>query len=440
MGDNQDMTKGNILRGFILFAVPLFLGSLFQQLYGTIDLLFVGNFLGKNDAAAVGASSILVTCLIGLFTGISVGAGVVTAQFWGAKDGKNVGRTMEGSLILGVTGGIVLTIFGEVFSGLFLQWLNTPEAIMDHALLYIRIYLLSILPMIMYNMSAGICRATGDSRTPFFVLAAGGFLNVCMDALFIGFLNLGVAGAAFATMISQSFKAIILTVFLARRENLFRNRWVVNTDILKKIIIMGVPLGIQSMILTLSNLVVQYYINGFGENDVAAFTVYFKVENLIYLPIMAFGQTMVTFTVQNIGAGQMKRVKKGAVQCNLFSVAVIGMISAAVLLNGREILGMFCADENVITEGLKIIHVSFPFYFVYAILEVTGSILRGAGKTMRSMLIVILSLCIFRIILLRILTARWHTIQAVAAVYPISWFFTAVLFVGCWLYYKNKAS
>ena len=434
----SQMTEGNILKSFILFAIPLFLGSLFQQLYGTVDLLFVGNILGKNDAAAVGSSSILVTCLIGLFTGISVGAGVVTAQYWGAKDKDNVIHSIENALIIGLFGGILLTVIGEALCGSALRWLSVPESIMNHAAAYLRIYLLSVLPMIMYNMSAAILRAVGDSKTPFFVLAAGGVLNVCMDALFIGFLDMGVTGAAFATMVSQLFTAIVLTIFLLQKEKLFRKRWKIDTNLAIKIITMGVPLGIQSMILTLSNLVVQYYINGFGENDIAAFSIYFKVETLIYLPIMAFGQAMVTFVGQNIGAGKTKRIKKAALECNLFSVAVIGTISGFFLLFGRDVLALFCSDETVIAEGLKIIHISFPFYFIYSILEVTGSILRGVGKTLQSMVIVIVTLCGFRIALLKTLLVKWHTIQAVAAVYPLTWFCAAVLFTGCWFYYKNK--
>lgn len=217
MNKKYSLTNGSILKGFINFAIPLFLGSLFQQLYGTVDLLFVGNILGKNDAAAVGSSSILVTCLIGLFTGISVGAGIVASQCWGANNRKKLLFTIKNSLMMGLFGGIILTGIGELFCKQALQALNTPEAIMAHALLYIRIYLLSILPMILYNMSAGILRAMGDSRTPFLILAAGGFLNVCMDALFIGFLHLGVAGAAFATVTSQLFTAVVLTAFLSHQ-------------------------------------------------------------------------------------------------------------------------------------------------------------------------------------------------------------------------------
>lgn len=439
MKKNIDLTQGSILKGFCLFALPLFLGSLFQLLYGTVDLLFVGNFLGKTDAAAVGASSILVTCLIGLFTGISTGTGVVTAQYWGAGKQDKVILCMENALILGGVGGIVLSGIGMALSRQALIWLNTPENIMPHALVYIRIYLLSIPAMVFYNMASGIMKAMGDSRTPFRVLAVGGFLNVLMDALFIIIFKWGVSGAAFATMVSQSFTAVALLLYLFRRNGLLKKQWTVDQMIVRQILATGFPLGIQLMILTLSNLFVQYYINGFGEDAVAAFTVYFKVENLIYLPIMAFGQAMVTFTGQNVGAEKKDRIRKGAVKCNAFSVAVIACISAVVLLFGRQVLGMFCKEEEVIAEGLKIIHVSFPFYFIYAILEVTGGIVRGTGKTMQSMAIVIIHLCVVRVLLLGILAEHFHTVQAVAAVYPITWVLAAASFVGYYysLYYQK---
>ena len=438
MKKNMDLTQGSILKGFCLFALPLFLGSLFQLLYGTVDLLFVGNFLGKTDAAALGASSILVTCLIGLFTGISTGTGVVTAQYWGAGKQEKVILCMENALILGGVGGIALSGIGMALSRQALIWLNTPKNIMPHALVYIRIYLLSIPAMILYNMASGIIRATGDSRTPFLVLAAGGFLNVLMDAFFIVVLKWGVSGAAFATMVSQGFTAAVLLILLFRQNGLLKKQWKADRKILSRILRVGFPLGIQSMILTISNLFVQYYINGFGEDAVAAFTVYFKVENLIYLPIMAFGQAMVTFTGQNIGAKKNGRIRKGAVQCNIFSAVVIASISAVVLFFGSPILGMFCKEEEVIAEGLRIIRVSFPFYFIYAILEVTGGIVRGTGKTMQSMAIVIIHLCMVRIFLLKVLAGYFHTVQAVAAVYPVTWGLAAVSFVGYYYFIYHR--
>ncbi len=427
------LTEGSIVKGFILFALPLFLGSLFQQLYGTVDLIFVGNYMGKTEAAAVGASSILVTCLIGLFTGISVGAGVITAQYWGAKEEKNVRTSMENAIFLAVTGGILLMIAGQILADWALRALQTPTSILAEALVYIRIYLLAIMSMIIYNMCAGILRAMGDSRTPFLVLAAGGFLNVLMDWMFIALLGWGVAGAALATVVSQTFTAVYLLAHICKKEKLLKQKWKIERKMSSKIIKIGVPLGIQSMILTLSNLVVQYYINGFGEDAVAAFTVYFRVESMLYLPIVAFGQSIVTFAGQNYGAGNYGRIKKGAVICNALSAAVIGVLSAVILAFGRPILGIFCKDESVILLGLQIIGVSFPFYFVYAIMEVTGGLVRGMGQTIQSMVIVILTLCVCRVVLLKIFVEQFHSLKMVAAVYPVTWALAMSAFIVCFI-------
>lgn len=434
MKQRQDLTQGNILKGFLAFALPLLFGSLFQQLYGTVDLLYVGNFLGKSAAAAVGASSIIVTCMIGLFTGISVGAGVVTAQYWGARETEQVKKCICNSLLSGLIGGVLLIGLGELLAKWMLCALNTPKTILAEALVYIRVYILAILPMILYNMSAGILRALGDSRSPFLVLAAGGVLNAFMDAVFIIVLKWGVAGAALATMVSQSFTAVVLTAYLLYREKLWLESWKLSPALLKKILKVGFPLGIQSMILTLSNIFVQHDINSFGEDAIAAFTVYFKVENLLYLPIVAFGHAMVTFTGQNVGAGNYKRIQKGAVSCNLLAALITAGIAAIVLIFGRQILSLFCSEESVITEGLKIISVSFPFYFLYAVQEVTGGVLRGMGKTLQSMAVVIITLCVVRVILLKALVNCFHTIQAVAVVYPVTWGLAAGAFIASYIY------
>ena len=429
----HSLTEGSIVKGFILFALPLFLGSLFQQLYGTVDLIFVGNYMGKTEAAAVGASSILVTCLIGLFTGISVGAGVITAQYWGAKEEQKVRTSMENAIFLAITGGILLMIAGQLLASWALRALQTPESILAEALVYIRIYLLAIMSMIIYNMCAGILRAKGDSRTPFVVLAAGGFLNVLMDWMFIALLGWGVAGAAMATVVSQTFTAVYLLVHIFKKERLLKERWKIERKMSGKIIKIGVPLGIQSMILTLSNLVVQYYINGFGEDAVAAFTVYFRVESMLYLPIVAFGQSIVTFAGQNYGAGNYDRIKKGAISCNVLSAAIIGALSTVLLTFGRPVLGIFCKDESVIRLGLQIIGVSFPFYFVYAIMEVTGGLVRGMGKTIQSMVIVIATLCVCRIVLLKVFVEQFHSLKMVAAVYPVTWILAMSAFILCFV-------
>ena len=436
----NDLINGGILNGFILFSLPIFLGSLFQQLYGTVDLMFVGNYCGKNDAAAVGASSILVVCLIGLFTGISVGTGVIVARYFGAEDRDNIKKCIQNALLLGTIGGVLLIVVGLLISEQVLLWLNTPENIMDQALVYIRIYMLSMLPMIFYNLSSGILRAIGDSKTPFYILAVGGILNVCMDALFVAVLEWGVEGAALATVVSQTFTAVTATGILVHRERITRVKWMIEFPLIINILKVGFPLGIQSTMITLSNMIVQYHINDFGEDAIAAFAIYFKAENFIYMPIMAFGQAMVTFTGQNAGAKKHNRICSGAVKCNLFSAIVTVAISTIVLIFGRTILGMFCDDEAVIQEGLKIIHISFPLYFLYSILEVSGGIVKGMGKTLQSMAIIIVNLCVIRIILLGIMDYTIHTIEAVTIVYPLTWALAAVTFIiyTVYLLRKNK--
>lgn len=432
----NNLTHGSIGKGYILFAVPLFLGSLFQQLYNTVDMLFVGNVLGKNAAAAVGASSILVTCLINLFTGVAVGAGIVISQLFGARKEQEMKEAVWIAVLAGIAGGLCLTVIGVTCSQAVLVKLHTPEAIIPDAVLYVQIYFLSAVPMVLYNMCSGILRAQGDSRTPFHALAAGGIVNVIMDAVFLIVLGWDVAGVAVATLFSQSMTAIFLLVHMLRHKVLTRQR--LRWDLLGKIISVGVPVGIQSMILTLSNVVVQYHINGFGENVIAAFAVYFKAENLLCLPIIAFGQAMVTFTGQNYGAGRYDRIRKGILVCNGISAMVLVVLSWSALAAGKWILGAFCPDQAVIAEGLRIIGVTFPVYFIYSLFEVTGGVVRGIGKSVPSMIIVILNLCLIRILLLEIVDRTVHSVEAVAALYPVTWLLATVSFVIYYLHVRKE--
>lgn len=432
----NDLTQGSIGKGFVLFAIPLFLGSLFQQLYNTVDMLFVGNVLGKNAAAAVGASSILVTCLINLFTGVAVGAGIVISQLFGARKEQEMKEAVWIAVLAGIAGGLCLTVIGVTCSQAVLVKLHTPEAIIPDAVLYVQIYFLSAVPMVLYNMCSGILRAQGDSRTPFHALAAGGIVNVIMDAVFLIVLGWGVAGVAVATLFSQSMTAIFLLVHMLRYKVLTRQR--LRWDLLGKIISVGVPVGIQSMILTLSNVVVQYHINGFGENVIAAFAVYFKAENLLCLPIIAFGQAMVTFTGQNYGAGRYDRIRKGILVCNGISAMVLVVLSWSALAAGKWILGAFCPDQAVIAEGLRISGVTFPVYFIYSLFEVTGGVVRGIGKSVPSMIIVIVNLCLIRILLLEIVDRTVHSVEAVAALYPVTWLLATVSFVIYYLHVRKE--
>ena len=427
-----DMTQGPIVGPLIRFILPLIGGSVFQMLYNTVDFLFVGNLLDRTAAAAVGASSTLITCTIGLFSGISVGTSVVASQAIGAGKDDRAEGALHTSVVFGIVGGIIIMMLGMIFAPQIMRLLNTPESVIPQATVYIRIYLLSVPMLIFYNMVSGGMRAYGDSDTPFRVLVICGLLNVLMDAVFIVVIPLGVAGVAIATMITQSFSAVLVAYFASREGNRIRlsaKKLHLDTELLKDILHIGLPTGIQTIIITFSNVMVQYYINDFGETAVAAFATYYKVENLIYLPIMAFGQGATTFAGQNTGAGHYKRIRKGIVITDLIGAAVVFCIASVILMFPQTVFGWFMKDPEVVANALKIALVSFPFYWIYPIMESTGGAVRGMGYSIFSMVIIILNLCVVRISLLAYFSATIHTIQSLGAVYPITWATAMLCFV-----------
>ena len=432
MSKSIDMTRGPVVGPLIRFILPLVGSSIFQQLYNTVDFLFVGNFLNKTSAAAVGASATIITCTIGLFSGISVGTSVTAAQAIGAGDRTKAEKALHSSVTFGLLGGLLLMTLGILFAPALLRLLRTPETVIPQAVTYIRIYLISVPMLIFYNMVSGGMRAYGDSRSPFLVMVACGLLNVLLDALFIVWIPLGVAGVAIATAITQTLSALLVAFLASRKGNVLRlsaRKLGIDFPVLGKVLRIGLPTGIQTVIITFSNVMVQYYINDFGETAVAAFATYYKVENFIYLPIMAFGQASTTFAGQNTGAGQYRRILRGTVITALIGAAVVGCLVIVFVSFPRTIVSWFMKDGDVVTNTLKIALVSFPFYSVYPVLEVTGGALRGMGKAIGSMIVIIANLCVLRISLLAVFSATVHTIQSLAAVYPITWAGAAVCFV-----------
>ena len=429
---NIDMTQGPIVSPLIRFILPLIGGSIFQMLYNTVDFLFVGNFLGRTSAAAVGASATLITCTIGLFSGISVGTSVVASQAIGAGRDDRAEKALHTSVVFGIVGGILIMLLGMIFAPQIMRLLNTPETVIPQASVYIRIYLLSVPMLIFYNMVSGGMRAYGDSDTPFRVLVICGLLNVVLDALLIVVIPLGVAGVAIATTITQSCSAILVAYFASREGNRIRlsaDKLHLDTGILKDILHIGLPTGIQTIIITFSNVMVQYYINDFGETAVAAFATYYKVENFIYLPIMAFGQGATTFAGQNTGAGHYRRIRKGIIITDLIGAGVVFCIAGVILMFPQTVFGWFMKDPEVVADALKIALVSFPFYWIYPIMESTGGAVRGMGYSIFSMVIIILNLCVVRISLLAYFSATIHTIQSLGAVYPITWATAMICFI-----------
>lgn len=422
--NSHTLTKGSVGKGILLFALPLLGSSLIQQLYSTVDLIFVGQLLGTKASAAIGASGLIVTCLIGFFNGMAVGTNVFAARHYGARRFEQLKKLIQTIFWTGIIGGFFLTVIGLVLSPVFLTWMGTPESIFPLAVRYLRIYMASMISVVSYNLLSGVLRALGDSRTPMLYQFFGGIINVFADFIFLYVFHMGVEGTAFATLFSQTFAAIGVMIHLYRLKEPYALRIRFSdcslkefTDILK----VGVPAGVQSIIITLSNIIIQSQINTLGVTSVASFTVYFRVELIIYLPIVALGQAVVSFIGQNYGAGNWERIKKGNRLC-IFGGSLITFAACILLIIAMPvILNVFTKDAAVAAQTLEIVKVTFPFYFFYTVLECFSSNLRGFGKAFLPMIVTVISFCGFRIIALFALMAKNPSPDKVALSYPISW-------------------
>ena len=422
--NSHTLTKGSVGVGILLFALPLLGSSLIQQLYSTVDLIFVGQLLGTKASAAIGASGLIVTCLIGFFNGMAVGTNVFAARHYGARRFEQLKKLIQTIFWTGIIGGFFLTVIGLVLSPVFLTWMGTPESIFPLAVRYLRIYMASMISVVSYNLLSGVLRALGDSRTPMLYQFFGGIINVFADFIFLYVFHMGVEGTAFATLFSQTFAAIGVMIHLYRLKEPYALRIRFSdcslkefTDILK----VGVPAGVQSIIITLSNIIIQSQINTLGVTSVASFTVYFRVELIIYLPIVALGQAVVSFIGQNYGAGNWERIKKGNRLC-IFGGSLITFAACILLIIAMPvILNVFTKDAAVAAQTLEIVKVTFPFYFFYTVLECFSSNLRGFGKAFLPMIVTVISFCGFRIVALFALMAKNPSSDKVALSYPISW-------------------
>ena len=422
--NSHTLTKGSVGKGILLFALPLLGSSLIQQLYSTVDLIFVGQLLGTKASAAIGASGLIVTCMIGFFNGMAVGTNVFAARHYGARRFEQLKKLIQTIFWTGIIGGFFLTVIGLVLSPVFLTWMGTPESIFPLAVRYLRIYMASMISVVSYNLLSGVLRALGDSRTPMLYQFFGGIINVFADFIFLYVFHMGVEGTAFATLFSQTFAAIGVMIHLYRLKKTYALRIRFSdcslkefTDILK----VGVPAGVQSIIITLSNIIIQSQINTLGVTSVASFTVYFRVELIIYLQIVALGQAVVSFIGQNYGAGNWERIKKGNRLC-IFGGSLITFAACILLIIAMPvILNVFTKDAAVAAQTLEIVKVTFPFYFFYTVLECFSSNLRGFGKAFLPMIVTVISFCGFRIVALFALMAKNPSSDKVALSYPISW-------------------
>lgn len=435
------MTEGVIWKQLIFFSIPLLIGNLFQQLYNTVDSIVVGRFIGSEALAAVGSSTPLINLIIGMFMGIAVGAGVIISQYYGAKSGEKMGWAVHTSIALSIIGGLGLSVVGVACSPLILGWMKTPESVMVPSVLYFRIYFLGSLFNLLYNMGAGILQAVGDSKRPLLYLCIASVTNIVLDILFVGVFHMNVDGVAYATIISQFISAALVMAALMRTDDIYRvelKKIRIDVRMMKRILRLGIPSGIQQSIISFSNVIVQANVNVFGPMAMAGFGAYNKIDGFVILPTQSFCMAATTFTGQNIGAGRLDRVKKGMKQGTVICLVVSALISVLLFFEAGRVLEIFSSDSGVIRYGLITMYIMVPFYAILSIHQILMGTLRGAGKSMQTMLISVGNMCVLRIIYISMVVPMLHSYEAVIWCYPVTWITTVLMDVaymkwGKWL-------
>ena len=432
MKSEVNLTEGSIAKNIIKFAIPMFIGNLFQQLYNVADSLVVGNFLGSDALAAVTSTGSLIFLLVGFFNGTAMGAGVIIARFFGAKDHENVKKAIHTDMAFGILCGAIMTLVGVIFAPQILTLMDTPEDVFVQSVLYIRIYFLGSIAVVLYNVCMGIMQAVGDSRHPLYYLIFSSVVNILLDLLFNGVFKLGVEYAALATIISQLLATLMCLWRLTGKSQTYRvelRKIGFDKGLLKQIVGIGLPSGLQNSIISIANVVIQANINAFGSAAMAGCGAYFKIEGFVFLPITCFSMALTTFIGQNLGAKQYDRAKKGAAFGIFCSITLAEVIGILVYFFMPRLILLFNAEADVVNFGILQAHTESLFYFLLAFSHTVAGIMRGAGKSTVPMFVMLGCWCIFRITYVTIITSIIPTIQVVFWAYPITWSLSSVVFL-----------
>ena len=426
------MTEGGIFKNLLFFATPLILGNLLQQMYNAVDSIIVGNYVGSNALAAVGAGASLIYLLIAFSLGASVGAGVIVSQYLGAKEKEGIHKAVHTAMTISIILGLILTAGGILFSRKLLVMMNTPAEILDDAACYLRIYSYGLIFNVVYNMAAGILNAAGNSRRSLMYLAAAAVVNIFMDLLLIAGLKIGVAGAAIATNFSQAISCILALWFLFRVPADYRislKSLRIHKAMALRIIQIGLPTGIQNMVISFSNILIQASINQYGATAVAGFSAYLKIDGFNILPVLSFSMAITTFIGQNYGAGKYDRMKKGMWVTLLMGIVYTVLTGILLLTFSGQIMRLFSEDVGVIAYGQTAMRYFCPFYWILAILHSLAGTVRGTGKSIPPMVVLLVSLCLFRIVWIQLVLPYYTSIEGIFILYPVSWLVGAVLMI-----------
>jgi len=434
---SNSITEGVIWKQLLLFFFPLLFGTFFQQLYNTTDAIVVGRFVGKEALSAVGGTTgTLINVFVGFFVGISTGATVTISQFYGGKYEKEVSEAVHTAIAMAIVGGAIIMLIGILAAPTALRLMGTPDEIMPYSLIYIRIYFGGMIANLIYNMGAGILRAIGDSTRPLYFLIASCGVNIVLDLLFVIVFHWGVMGVAIATVISQICSACLVCQVLIRTKEsykLYIKQIRFHRIILNKIIHIGLPAGFQSLMYSVSNVLIQSSMNSFGTDVIAAWTAYGKIDGIFWMTMSSFGISVTTFVGQNFGAGKDDRVKKGVRVCLIMAMSIAVVMSAFLYFGGSYVYQLFTSDELVIEKGVEILRFLVPTFCTYVFVEIFSGALRGMGNAFIPMLLTCFGVCVLRIVWIFAAVPIWPDVKTVIFSYPLTWVTTSILFI---IYYR----
>ena len=429
---NVALTEGTIWKKLLIFALPLMLSNFLQQLYNTADLLIVGRFIGTEAQAAVGATGSLSNMLIGFFIGLSTGCAVVVAQMYGAEDEDGLYRMVHSSMSIALVSGVVLSVAGFFLSTPLLRLMNTPEEILADASVYLRIFFAGSIPSLLYNMGAGILRSVGDSKRPFYFLAVSSITNILLDLLFIAVFGWGVAGAAWATVISNIIAAVLVMMSLSKTDEsykLYLRDIAFHGPVGKRALKIGVPAGLQSVLISGSNVIIQTAVNGFGTLAVAGYAAAGRIDGFVWVTLNAVALAAMTFMGQNIGAGKIERAKKGLRQAIVLVVIVSGGLGAFFLIFAGPLAALFNPDPAVTFYIRQVMLYILSIYWLFGINEVIGGALRGVGRSMVPMLVTLICMSGFRVFWVYVILPLNRTFDFMLLAYPLSYILTIIVYL-----------
>ncbi|MDR2931479.1 MAG: MATE family efflux transporter [Oscillospiraceae bacterium] len=435
---SKDMTQGNIWKLIILFAIPLMLGNLLQQLYNAFDAIIVGNYVGKEALAAVGSSGPLINMIIAFFMGMSTGASVLISQFFGAKDDKSLHDTVHTAVLLSIVLGAILSVIGMITSPWLLRLMRTPDDVIADATLYLRIYFAGLPALTVYNMGAATLTAVGDAKRPLYFLAISSVINIVGNLFFVLVFDMGVSGVALSTVIAEVITAVLVLIVLMRSNTnykLYIRDLRIHLHILKRVTMIGLPGGIQQAIISFSNIIVQSYINRLGAVVVAGYSACTKLDAFIMLPVQTMALAVTTYVGQNLGAHKVERARKGVKYSMIMGIAITVVVSVLALIFGKTLLRIFSPDPDVLETGMQFMRTFVPMYFILGFTQIIPGALRGAGDVRVSTLTCILCFVPLRQLYLFIVTKFNYSVISVALSYPLTWTVAAVIL---FIYYKRS--